>query len=206
MWRRVSGTAAAAALLVAVGPWVGTYAEVLFWVHMIQHLLLIMVVPVLLTWATWAWPRASVLTRLPLPQGFPGARAVHGARPLLGLGLYTAVVVLTHLTGFQQVSATHRWVRAAELLVYLVAGVVFLGPLVGRRGGLSFPLRLALLALGMGADTLTGVTLMLTSRPLAPLYASTHPGWGPDALRDQQIAGAIMWFGEIGRASCRERV
>jgi len=67
----------------------------------------------------------------------------------------------------------------------------------GELGSWSLPylLRFLVLALGMGADTLTGVALMLTSRPLAPAYAAAHPGWGPGALLDQEAAGAIMWFG-----------
>lgn len=192
LWRWVSGAAAVVTIAVAVAGPVGTYAEVLFWVHMVQHLLLIMVAPVLLIWA-----RPLSLIRFPslLTSTFPALDAFRRGGPVVGLVTYTAVVVLTHLTGFQQVSATHPWVRAAELLLYLVAGMAFLRPLVGSQPGLAYLLRLGLLAVGMGADTLTGVALMLTSRPLAPIYASTHPGWGPDALHDQQVAGAIMWFG-----------
>ena len=192
--RWASAAAAVATIVVAVEGPVGGYAEVLFWVHMIQHLLLIMVAPVLLVWARpLSLARLAFAGRLTSAVRIPSA--LHRAWPMVGLVGYTTVVVLTHLTGFQQVSATDRWVRAAELLLYLVAGTAFLQPLVGSRRGLAHLLRLALLALGMGADTLTGVSLMLTSRPLAPIYASTHPGWGPDALHDQQIAGAIMWFG-----------
>ena len=36
---------------------------------------------------------------------------------------------------------------------------------------------------------------MLTGHPLAPGYAAAHPGWGPQALADQNIAGAVMWWG-----------
>jgi cytochrome c oxidase assembly factor CtaG len=47
----LSWCAAAAVVAVAlVGP-VGVYGETLFWVHMVQHLALIMVVPVLVVWA-----------------------------------------------------------------------------------------------------------------------------------------------------------
>ena len=189
---------AVAVLAVAVDGPVGRYAEVLFWVHMVQHLLLIMVAPVLLLWARplgllCAGPGGARVARA---LDTRVARWVTG--PLVGLGLYTAVVVLTHLTGFQQVSATNGWVRAGELALYLVAGWLFFLPLVGsERGPWSLPylLRFVLLAVGMGADTLTGVVLMMTVHPLAPAYSLAHLGWGPAALADQQAAGAIMWFG-----------
>ena len=62
-------------------------------------------------------------------------------------------------------------------------------------GALPFLYRFVRLAAGMRGGTLAGVVLMLTGKPLAPGYALAHPGWGPSALADQQLAGAIMWFG-----------
>jgi putative membrane protein len=190
-----------AALVVALDGPVAAFSDVLFWVHMVQHLMLIMVVPVLLVWAQ---PWSLVHT-----AGGRRARAavdrVVGSRvarwltaPLLGLGLYAAVVILTHLTGFQQVSATQTPIRAVELALYLVSGYLLFLPLAGSEMNPWSPphlVRFVLLALSMGVDTLTGVVLMLTPRPLASAYAAAHPGWGPSALADQEVAGAIMWFG-----------
>jgi putative copper resistance protein D len=185
------------ALVVAVDGPVGRWADALFWVHMVQHLLLIMVVPVLVVWARPL--RLIRAARRPSQSTAGPRRPLRWAMaPLTGLVAYSAVVVLTHLTGFQQLSATHPAVRATELTLYLVAGYLFFLPTVGSEPGpwsLPHLLRFLLLVLGMGADTLTGVALMLTTRPLAPAYAATHPGWGPTALADQELAGAVMWFG-----------
>jgi putative membrane protein len=198
--RAVSWGLAMFALVVALNSAVARYSDVLFWVHMVQHLLLIMIVPILLVWAQpvrlLQGASPGVGARL---DRLLGTRAVHWlTAPLTGLALYTALVVLTHLTGFQQHSATDGWLRGAELAAYLVCGWLFFFPLLGGELGswsLPYLFRFLVLALGMGADTLTGVALMLTSRPLAPVYAAAHPGWGPDALADQEAAGAIMWFG-----------
>lgn len=201
-WRRsASWLLAMLTLVVALNSPVGRYSDVLFWVHMVQHLLLIMVAPMLLVWAQ--------PVRLLREAGPPALAArldrVLGGRPtrwltapLTGLALYTALVVLTHLTGFQQLSATHGGIRVLELAAYLACGWLFFYPLLGAELGpwsLPYLLRFVVLALAMGTDTLTGVALMLTSRPLAPAYAAAHPGWGPSALLDQEAAGAIMWFG-----------
>ena len=195
-WPRVlSWCAAAAVVAVAlVGP-VGVYGEKLFWVHMVQHLALIMVVPVLVVWA-----QPIRLLHGDDPPGGSVARLL--TSPMPALALYAAVVVLTHLTGFQQVALTEPALRGAEVVLYLVTGYLLFLPLVGgeagpRSGPRALPhlFRFVVLVLAMGVDTLTGVVLMLTSHPLAPGYAAAHAGWGPSALADQNVAGAVMWWG-----------
>lgn len=49
--RVASGMLAMAALVVALNSSMARYSDNLFWVHMLVHLMLIMVVPVLLVWA-----------------------------------------------------------------------------------------------------------------------------------------------------------
>jgi putative copper resistance protein D len=195
-----------AALVVAVvaldGP-VAVYGDVLFWVHMIGHLSLIMVVPVLVVWA-----RPLELLR---GAGFRSPERMDRllrSRPVrvlsfppLTLAAYAAVVVLTHLTGFQQVAVEHPALRGGETALYLVSGYLLFLPLVGDDAGprrLPHLLRLVVLILAMGVDTLTGVVLMLTRVVLAPAYSAAHPGWGPSALADQNVAGAVMWWGGDG--------
>ena len=203
-------------LVISVDGPVAGYAEVLFWVHMIQHLLLIMIAPMLFVWAQ----------PLRLLHMAGGARARDGTQraqharvlrwlsaPLFGLALYSAVVVLTHLTGFQQVSVAHGWVRSLELGLYLVSGWLLFASLLGTEmvpWTLPYLLRFVVLAVGMGADTLTGVVLMLSSRPLALAYAkrtragavaAAGPGagrldhvvrWGPaDDAPDDRGCGAV---------------
>jgi putative copper resistance protein D len=198
--RTVSWVLAMFALVVALNSAVARYSDVLFWVHMVQHLLLIMIAPILLVWAqpVRLLQTASPAVGARLDRLLTMRTVRWATAPLTGLALYTALVVLTHLTGFQQLSATDGWLRGAELAAYLLCGWLFFFPLLGGELGswsLPFLFRFLVLAMGMGADTLTGVALMLTSRPLAPAYAAAHPGWGPGALADQEAAGAIMWFG-----------
>ena len=121
--------------------------------------------------------------------------------PAFTVPLYTAVLVLTHLTGFQQAMATHMWIHDAETLLYLITGYLLFLPLVGSEATvrrIPYLIRFVILAATMGVDTLVGVVLMLTNQPLAPGFAAMHPGWGPGALADQQTAGAVMWFGGDG--------
>jgi putative copper resistance protein D len=199
--RTASWFAAMLTVVISVDGPVGVFAEALFWVHMVQHLLLIMIAPMLLVWAQpirllGVAGGAGVSARMDTAWANRMVRLI--GSPLLGLAVYSGVVVLTHLTGFQQVSATEPAVRAMELLLYLVAGWMFFVTVAGAERvpwNLPYLLRFVVLAVGMGADTLTGVVLMLSSHPLAPVYGLAHPGWGPEPLRDQELAGAIMWFG-----------
>jgi putative copper resistance protein D len=94
--------------------------------------------------------------------------------------------------------ATRMWVHQAELAAYLISGYLLFLPLVGAEAAprhIPHVVRFALLAIAMGADTLVGVVLMLTGRPLAPGTLMMRPGWGPTLLQDQSAAGAIMWVG-----------
>ena len=191
-------------LFLTVNASIEVFSQYLFWVHMIQHLLLIMVVPVLLVWA-------QPLRLLHLARSKPGRDAetsVRGGRfgriltaPALTIALYTAVVVLTHLTGFQEQALRHPYLHTTEMALYLISGYLLFLTLIGHdRAPWTIPylLRFVVLAVTMGVDTMVGVVLMLTNQPLAPGFAARHPGWGLDAIADQSTAGAIMWFGGDG--------
>ncbi|MGH3905661.1 MAG: cytochrome c oxidase assembly protein [Pseudonocardiaceae bacterium] len=183
-------------LLVSVHSSVEVYGHALLWVHMIQHLLLIMVVPVLLVWGRPIRLVRSALRRESPPD--PGRVARWLTFPLAAVGLYAAVLVITHLTGFPEAMSTRMWVHGVEIAAYLISGYLLFLPLVGSEDSpwrVPHVVRFALLAIAMGADTLVGVALMLTDRPLAPSTLMMRPGWGPTLLDDQSAAGAIMWVG-----------
>jgi putative copper resistance protein D len=180
-------------LLVSVHSSIEVYGRALLWVHMIQHLLLIMVVPVLLIWGQ---PVRLVWQRI------PGGRLTRWLTfPVLTIGLYTAVLVITHLTGFPEAMATQPGMHYLEQVLYLVSGYLLFWPLAGAEVSpwqIPHIARFALLGLAMGADTLVGVALMLTRYPLAPSTALMRPGWGPSLLEDQNWSGAIMWVAGDG--------
>lgn len=193
--RSVAAGGAVAGLVVALNSAMAVYGHALFWVHMLQHLTLIMVVPVLLVWAR----------PIRLASDAGGSRAVDAAlrnpavrfvtHPAVTISIYTAVLVLTHLTAFQAEMPTTPWMHEFELVVYLVSGYLFFLPLAGDERtpwDVPYMLRLAVLAVGMGADTLVGIALMLTGHPIADFSTMRGP-WGLDAMSDQHTAGGIMW-------------
>ncbi|WP_083893328.1 cytochrome c oxidase assembly protein [Nocardia veterana] len=196
--------AALVVLVLAVDSALASYSHALFAVHMVVHLLLIMVVPALLVWAQpirllhdAAGPAtATAIDRMRASRGF---RILVSAR--FTVPLYSAVLLLTHLTGFQQAMSTHMWIHDSELLLYLISGYLLLLPLAGDELTIDpvwpYALRFVVLAICVGPDTLVGVTLMMSSTVLAPAYAASRD-WGPSALADQNLAGIIMWLGGDG--------
>jgi putative membrane protein len=201
--RCVCAVAAAVFLILASNSALAIYGSQLLSVHMVVHLLLIMVVP---AFAVLAQP-----IRLMGDAG--GARAAamidrtaassicrFVTSPWFAAPFYAAVLVLTHLTGFQALVLQHMWIHHGEQALYLLAGYLLLLPLLGAEltvAPLAPFLSFVVMAFCMGPDTLVGVVLMMAGSPLAPAYAASRD-WGPTTLADQSLAGAIMWFGGDG--------
>lgn len=178
---------------------VDAYAMALFWVHMVEHLTLITVVPALLVLGhPLSVFRASGGTRW--RRGFdwvvrrgPGAVLTH---PAVGLATYGAVIFYTHLTPFMDQMQRHPWLMPAEQAAYLVAGWMLLVGTIGEepiRWQTPYLVRLILLVLAMIPDTLVGIVLLQTPTIPFPLYMRMRPAWAPSALHDLQIGASLMW-------------
>jgi cytochrome c oxidase assembly factor CtaG len=201
-WLRTgSFLAGLAVIAIALMSAVGRYDRTFFWVHMIQHLLLIMVAPALL------------IVGRPLILALHATRNPTHARlkrllrsrpvtvltwPPLAICVYTAVVVGTHLTGFNDLAVRDAGWAAAEQLAYLVSGYLYLLSGFGDepiRWRLSRPAKMVIILLTMPIDTFTGITLLMTDRPMWPAYAAQQHTFGPDPVTDIHWAGAMMWIG-----------
>lgn len=190
-----------AAMVIAINSAVSVYSDDLFWIHMVQHLTLIMAVPVLLILGRplTLWVLAGSEEQAERRRGLLNARATGlVTNPALTFVLYAVVLVLTHLTPFLEVRLQHPALEHAEIFLYLFSGYLFFLPVIGvepiRWQRLPHPLRVVLLLVGMMPDTLVGVVLMIAARPVAPSFALANAGWGPPLLHDQALAGSIMWF------------
>ena len=197
----VSWLAGVGVLVVATQGSPAVYDDALFWMHMVAHLMLIMVAPVLLVAAR---PLDLIIAATP-PAQQGHARAVMSGRvvsalthPSVGLALYAALIVGTHLTGFMNTMMMHPWLHGAEVAMYVVAGVLFMLPLLGSqpiRWQLAAPLQMAILVIAMPVDTFTGVVLGQAARYPWPMMAAVHPAWAPSTLTDLHLGGAVMWIG-----------
>jgi len=204
LWRSALFLGGLAVIVIATQSGIGRYDGVLFWDHMILHLLLIMGAPPLLvvgqpiTLALHAsrnplhtWVKKAVRSRVVSAITFPPFGAV----------LYLATIVGTHLTSFENVVLTDPAVRNAELALYLIAGYLYFLPLIGRepvRWRVSYPSRIFLLFIAMPVDAFTGLILGSESSNPFPALARLRPSWAPSPINDVHTGGAVMWVGGAG--------
>lgn len=199
-WRVASFVIGVVLLWATVSSAIGGYAMALFWMHMVMHLMLIMVVPALLV-------LGHPLTVL-AEGGPPVVGRVLRSRPVhvlthqvTGFLVYTVVIVGTHLTGFMDAMAQHGWLMWAEQIVYVVAGWLLLTPLIGEesvRRNPPYLLRVVVLVAAMIPDTIVGIVLLQAGSVPFPAYMDQRPSWAPSALSDTHAAGGLMWAGGDG--------
>jgi len=199
--RALSFFAGLGVIVVATQSSVGAYDDVLFSIHMVQHLLLIMVAPPLLVLGR---PVMLALHATHNPAHRWILRVVRSrvvtvlTCPPVAAAVYAVTIVGTHLTGFMNVTLHHENVHNAEHVLYLLAGYLYFLPLLGSepiRWRMSYPGRFLLLALTMPVDTFVGVVLIQANHELFPAYADAHRTWGPGLVADLHDGGAIMWIG-----------
>ena len=200
-WRTAMFLGGLAVVVVATESGIGAYDDVLFWDHMIQHLMLIMIAPPMLVIGQ---PFTLLLhaSRNPLHTW---AKRVMRSRvvsfltwPPFGLAAYAAAIVGTHLTGLMGLVMTNPALHNAEYALYLVVGYLFFLPIFGRepiRWRVSYPIRLLVLILAMPVDTFTGVVLGYANTGMAGMSASTRPAGAPSPVEDVHWGGAVMWIG-----------
>lgn len=186
---------------VAVVSFLGAYDTTLFWDHMVQHLLLIMVGAILLAVAS----PIALLLRATTGPAHRRVRAMLRSTPALIAGhpvtafvLYGVFVPLTHLTVFFDWAVDYSAVDQLEHLLFLVVGYLFWRQIFGvdpNRFRMQPPMRALLLFLAVPVDTFVGLTLNTETSEIFPPLAAEHRTWGPSLVTDLHIGGVIMWVG-----------
>lgn len=197
-----------AALVLAIDSPVDAYADRLFWAHMLQHVLLMMVAPPLILLGR-PWPR--VARPLPLDLRRPVARAVLvGSRlaplrravtwlaePVPALVLFAATLFAWHLPVLFDLTLRSTLAHDLEHALFFLTALALwthVIPSARSRPRLSDGQRAAYATGAMLASWLLAVILGLASAPLYPAYADlAHRPGGLSALGDQQLAAGLMW-------------
>ncbi|HEY1778825.1 MAG TPA: cytochrome c oxidase assembly protein [Solirubrobacteraceae bacterium] len=180
---------------------IDTYADYLLSVHMVEHMLLMTVAPVLLV--------CGAPVRLALAASRSrGRRAIAmllhqrvvalATRPAFGVTLLCAVMLGTYLTGLFELSLRSQTVHALEHAAFFWSGVLCFAPLIAAD---PFPrppsalLRFAWLMVVMTAMVVVGALLSFDSSVRYAPYLEPARAMHVSALADQQLAGVVMWFG-----------
>jgi cytochrome c oxidase assembly factor CtaG len=199
--RTVAFFAGLVAVLVATDSVIGVYEGTLFYDHMIQHLLLIMVSAPLLAMGA----PAELLERSTSGQVHRVVERCLSSRvadmvahPVVDFVLYAFLIPFCHLTGFFNFTLLHPVAQWLEHVMFLVVGYLFWRHVVAiepSRHRLYPGVRLLFLALAVPVDTFTGLTLASTAHEVFPAYLAQHRSWGPAPVLDIHIGGDIMWVG-----------
>jgi cytochrome c oxidase assembly factor CtaG len=199
-WRTAMFLGGLAVVVLATESGIGSYDDVLFWDHMVQHLMLIMIAPPLLIFGQ---PITLLLHASRNPVHTWAKRVVRSrvasflTWPVFGVVAYAAVVAAAHLTDLAGLVETNQALHNAEHVVFLLVGYLFFLPILGTepiRWRLSYPVRFIILVLVMPVDTFTGLVLGYGTAGTPGIETGPRPAWAPAPVADLHTGGAVMWI------------
>jgi cytochrome c oxidase assembly factor CtaG len=207
-WRGAAFYAGLATLALAVASPIDAYAGTLFWAHMVQHVLLMMVAPPLLLLGR-PWPR--LVRPLPLAVRRPLARGVLvGPRlwrvrtafrwlgaPAPSFVLFNGTLLLWHVPTLYSLTLRDGPVHDVEHALFFGTALLFwvhLLPGATSRPRLGDAARAVYATGALLVSWVLAIVLGLASGPIYEGYAALaeRPG-GLTALADQQLAAGVMW-------------
>lgn len=184
---------------------IDAYGEVLFFMHMIQHMLLIIFgAPFVLLGAP------LVPTMLGLPRSIRAAVGyIFSAKlpfrmifhllttPMVALVIFLLVIGLWHVPRYYDAAQGASAVHYIEHMMFLGSALLYWWPVIHPTGGkrrLGYGVALAFLLPTLVQGMIIGAILTFAKEPLYRTYIAAPRMWGLSALADQQIAGLIMWL------------
>jgi cytochrome c oxidase assembly factor CtaG len=205
-WRSVAYLGGLVVLWIALMSPIDVLSGQLFSMHMIQHLLLVMVVPPLL-WignpmpiAMWGLP--ATLRREVGRWLRPSSGVRNTIRALTTPGLvwlyFVAALVGWHDPRAYNLSLVSELAHDLEHLMFFVSAmllwwhVIGSAPLIHKR--LSRGVRAAYIVSVVPANALTGIAISFASEPLYPYYTTVPRVGQMTVLQDQMLGGVLMWI------------
>ncbi len=190
-----------------------TYGMLMLSVHMVQHMVLAMLVPVLLVLGA---PITLALRAIPpARRGEVGPRerilsVLHSrvvrfvTHPIVAFAIFVTAAPMVYFSGLFHYAMVNHTGHMLMGLHFLLGGYLFYEVVIGtdplpRRP--AYPIRIVMVLAAAGFHAFFAVGLMESARLVAGDYYAllgSEIGWLPDTLADQRAAGSITWgFGEI---------
>ncbi|MBH1937931.1 cytochrome c oxidase assembly protein [Streptomyces sp. AV19] len=186
------------------------YGMVMFSVHMVQHMVISMLSPILVLLGA---PVTLTLRALPAAgRGRKGPREwlvalLHSrymriiTHPVFTIPMFIASLYALYFTPLFDFLMETRTGHIAMMVHFLAVGLVFFWPIMGVDPGPHRPgyvMRMLELFAGMPFHAFFGIALMMSSEPMIETYRNPMASLGIDALDDQKAGGGIAWaFSEI---------
>ena len=208
--RTVSYVVGVLTVLLVMCTGLNDYGMVMFSVHMVQHMVISMLSPILILLGA---PVTLALRALP-----PAARGSKGPRELLlallhsrymrivthpafTIPIFVASLYALYFTPLFDTLMGSKTGHTAMMVHFLAVGVVVFWPIIGVDPGPHRPghlMRMLELFAGMPFHAFFGIALMMGSVPMVETFKNPPASLGIDALSDQGAAGGIAWaFSEI---------
>ncbi len=189
-------------LLIALDSPVHEIGEQLFWVHMTQHEIFMVVAAPLLVLAhpfgpmLWALPErwrptvASAARQKALKLAWGAISAPMVAWTLHGLALWC-----WHIPALFDATLGSDSIHAAQHISFLGTALLFWWALLQKHAGkLGYGGSIIYVFTTAIHTSLLGVLLTFSTHPWYAPYVQTAPAWHMTALEDQQIGGLVMWI------------
>lgn len=191
-WRTTAWVSAVVILFVALtGPLHDLSDSYLFSAHMIQHMLIMMVVPPLMLLGLTDWMVRPLLSHRGVASV---ARFV--TRPLVAFAIYNVVFVLWHFPFMYEAALENHDIHIGQHLMFIAAAVLMWWPVVNPLPELQRmvgPVQiLYLFGFGIPASIVSAF-IALSERVVYPFYGRAPRVFELSALEDQQLGGMIMW-------------
>lgn len=189
---------------VATASGLAAYDSTLISVHMVQHMVLSMVVPLSLALGA---PITLALRTLPAAPRRWLLAVLHSrvatvlAFPPLAFLLYIVSPWALYFTGWYDASLSSTYVHEMMHLHLVLVGSLFFWPLMGidpLPGRVGYPFRVLLTVLTLPFHAFLGVTIMgqesiIGESHYAALREGPMASWLPSMADDQHLAGGILW-------------
>ena len=178
-------------ILVALVSLLDQLGEQLLVMHMIQHILLLDIVPILLILGLTKVLLRPVTRRLQYIEQHAG----YLAHPAFAVIFYVSILWFWHIPAIYDQAQGNGAVHALEHLCFAAAGTLYwwhvLSPIRSRLrlGGMG---PVAYMASGKLAVGILGIVIAFAPTVLYPFYAHQPHYWGLSPLEDQMMAGLVM--------------
>jgi len=205
-WRLASYMAGLLVLAIALMSPIDLFSDQLFFMHMIQHLLLMMVAPPLLWLANpfatglWGLPRSWRLTVGDWFQGNSRLRPILRRLTAPGIAWMLFIVALLgwHDPHAYDLALRNEWVHNLEHLTFFVTAMLFWWHVVGAgpqiHGRMHPFLRIVYVLAAVPPNMLLGVAISLANAPIYIYYTTMPRIFGLSVMDDQTLGGLIMWI------------
>lgn len=190
-WRAVCFALALLAAAAALISPIDRLSEQVLTMHMVQHLLLLDVAPIL-----GILGLTRVLLRPATRRFMQFERAIGPfAHPVFAALFYVATMAVWHIPALYDAALEHAWLHVIEHISFAMAGGLYwwhlLSPIPGRHRltGMGPVLYMVGTKIGVG---LIGIVITFAPDALYGFYEQRGAVWGMSPATDQQVAGALM--------------